>query len=123
MKGHDIIVIGSSAGGIKALRTILTNLPADINAAIFIVQHLSANSPSFLPEILADVGSLPVVHPDAEEQFEIGKIYVARPRLSPFDRSRARACSARAHKRTGSGRLSMLCSAQPPGLTAQEFWV
>jgi two-component system chemotaxis response regulator CheB len=49
MIGHDIIVIGSSAGGVKALSTIVTNLPADINAAIFIVQHLSANSPSFLP--------------------------------------------------------------------------
>jgi two-component system, chemotaxis family, protein-glutamate methylesterase/glutaminase len=51
MNGHDIIVIGSSAGGIKALSTIVTSLPADINVAIFIVQHLSANSPSFLPEI------------------------------------------------------------------------
>src|ERR671911_55096 len=79
MNGHDIIVIGSSAGGIKALSTIVTNLPADINAAIFIVQHLSANSPSFLPEILGDVGSLPVVHPDDEEQFQTGKIYVAPP--------------------------------------------
>ena len=34
MIGHDIIVIGSSAGGIKALSTIVTNLSADINAAI-----------------------------------------------------------------------------------------
>jgi two-component system, chemotaxis family, protein-glutamate methylesterase/glutaminase len=76
---HDIIVIGSSAGGIKALSTIITNLPADINAAIFIVQHLSANSPSFLPEILGDVGSLPVVHPANEEKFQFGKIYVAPP--------------------------------------------
>jgi two-component system chemotaxis response regulator CheB len=79
MIGHDIIVIGSSAGGIKALSTIVTNLPADINAAIFIVQHLSANSPSFLPEILGDVGSLPVIQPGDKEQFETGKIYVARP--------------------------------------------
>lgn len=79
MIGHDIIVIGSSAGGIKALSTIVTNLPADINAAIFIVQHLSANSPSFLPEILGDVGSLPVVHPADEEQFQTRKIYVAPP--------------------------------------------
>ena len=77
--GHDIIVIGSSAGGIKALTTIVTNLPSDINAAIFIVQHLSANSPSFLPEILGDVGSLPVIQPVDQEQFETGKIYVARP--------------------------------------------
>ena len=79
MIGHDIIVIGSSAGGIKALSTIVTNLPADINAAIFIVQHLSGNNPSFLPEILGDAGSLPVIQPDDQKQFETGKIYVARP--------------------------------------------
>jgi two-component system, chemotaxis family, protein-glutamate methylesterase/glutaminase len=79
MVGHDIIVIGSSAGGVKALSTIISSLPADINAAIFIVQHLAANSPSFLPGILQDVGSLPAVHPVDEEKFQKGNIYVAPP--------------------------------------------
>lgn len=32
MFGHDIIVIGASAGGIKALGAIVGVLPADINA-------------------------------------------------------------------------------------------
>jgi two-component system chemotaxis response regulator CheB len=80
MSNHDIIVIGSSAGGIKALTTIITHLPADIDAGIFIVQHLASNSsPDILPRILRDVGSLPAVHPADGEKFEKGKIYVAPP--------------------------------------------
>ena len=35
-----LIVIGSSAGGIKPLRAVLSSLPADLPAAIIIVQHL-----------------------------------------------------------------------------------
>jgi two-component system chemotaxis response regulator CheB len=48
MPGHDIIVIGTSAGGLKALSAIVTDLPADINAAFFIVQHLAPDKPSML---------------------------------------------------------------------------
>ncbi len=36
MLGHDIIVIGTSAGGLKALGAILGPLPADLDAVIFI---------------------------------------------------------------------------------------
>jgi two-component system, chemotaxis family, protein-glutamate methylesterase/glutaminase len=79
MPCHDIIVIGSSAGGIKALSSIVANLEPDIDAAIFIVQHLGANSPSFLPEIFCDVGSVTAVHPADQEKIKKGKIYVAPP--------------------------------------------
>ncbi|NEQ26170.1 MAG: chemotaxis protein CheB, partial [Microcoleus sp. SIO2G3] len=48
MPRHDIIVIGTSAGGLKALGAILGDLPADLEAAIFIVQHLAADKPSIL---------------------------------------------------------------------------
>jgi two-component system, chemotaxis family, protein-glutamate methylesterase/glutaminase len=79
MSGHDIVVIGSSAGGVKALGSIVSNLPSDIDAAIFIVQHLAPNSPSFLPQIFQDVGSLPAIHPADNEQIVRGRIYVAPP--------------------------------------------
>lgn len=79
MFGHDIIVIGASAGGIKALGAIIGSLPADINATIFIVQHLAAATPSILPQILADVGFLPASHPLDGEPIETGRIYVAPP--------------------------------------------
>jgi len=79
MPGHDIIVIGSSAGGVKALGAILGTLPTDIDATIFIVQHLAADKPSLLPKILADLGSLPVSHPSDGELIQKARIYVAPP--------------------------------------------
>jgi len=48
----DIFVLGSSAGGIDALRRLVRNLPADINAALFVVQHVPSWHRSELPEIL-----------------------------------------------------------------------
>ena len=79
MPGHDIIVIGASAGGIKALGVLVGALPADIDATLFIVQHLAADTPSILPQILADVGSLPASHPSDGEPILPGRIYVAPP--------------------------------------------
>ena len=79
MPGHDIIVIGTSAGGLKALGAILSTLPADIAAALLIVQHLAADKPSILPQILIDVSSLPASHPSDGELIQKGRIYVAPP--------------------------------------------
>lgn len=79
MPEHDVIVIGTSAGGLKALGVILGALPADINAALFIVQHIAADKPSILPKILTDVSSFPASHPVDGEELQKGRIYVAPP--------------------------------------------
>jgi two-component system chemotaxis response regulator CheB len=39
-RGRDIIVIGTSAGGLEALDRLVAQLPGDIPAAILIVQHM-----------------------------------------------------------------------------------
>ena len=36
---HDIIVIGASLGGVKALQTLVRALPDDLAASLFIVMH------------------------------------------------------------------------------------
>lgn len=79
MDHHDIVVIGSSAGGVNALRALLASLPRDLNASIFVVQHVSADSESFLPSILSAAGEIPASHPVDGEQIQRGRIYVARP--------------------------------------------
>lgn len=79
MPGHDVIVIGTSAGGLKALGAILSALPTNLNAMIFIVQHLAPDKPSILPEILADLSVLPASHPTDGESIQTGRIYVAPP--------------------------------------------
>ena len=79
MPGHDIIVIGASAGGVEALVTVVGSLPADLPAAVFIVLHIPAQSPSLLPGILSRSGPLVALHPEDGDALEREKIYVAPP--------------------------------------------
>jgi two-component system chemotaxis response regulator CheB len=79
MATRDIIVIGASAGGVQALTTLVTNLPADLPAAVFIVLHVSANVPSLLPSILGRESKLEVAHAVHGELITRGKVYVAPP--------------------------------------------
>ncbi len=77
--GHDIIVIGASAGGVEALTNLVARLPADLPAAVFIVLHIPAYGASVLPGILSRHGPLPAVHPTGGESVQNGHIYVAPP--------------------------------------------
>jgi two-component system chemotaxis response regulator CheB len=73
----DIVVIGASAGGVTALKELVSTLPADFKGSVFIVLHIPAYSESRLPWILEKAGQLPVVHPQDGDLIEAGKIYVA----------------------------------------------
>jgi two-component system chemotaxis response regulator CheB len=77
MAERDIIVIGGSAGGIKAMRGILAGLPASIPAAIFLVLHTSPNSPGLLPQLLTTPDAPPVRYARNGDVFERGIVYVA----------------------------------------------
>lgn len=79
MATRDTIVIGASAGGVQALKTLVENLPPDLAAAVLIVLHVPAGSPSLLPSILARGSSLPVAHALNNERIKQGRIYVAPP--------------------------------------------
>ena len=79
MPDHDIIVIGTSAGGLDALKRLTGGLPPDLPAAVFVVQHLSPHMPSILPQALSRAGPLPAQHPTDQQAFEYGQIYVAPP--------------------------------------------
>jgi two-component system chemotaxis response regulator CheB len=79
MPRHDIIVIGASAGGVEAVQKVVSQLPAEFPAAIFVVVHIHPGSPSFLPEILARAGRLPAVDGPDSVPIEPGRIYVAPP--------------------------------------------
>jgi two-component system chemotaxis response regulator CheB len=79
MDKRNIVVIGSSAGGVNALKQLTSSLPRDLDASIFIVQHLAADSPSMLPQILSHAGPLPSVHAQDGQQIQTGMIYVAPP--------------------------------------------
>ncbi|HEY1799046.1 MAG TPA: chemotaxis protein CheB [Stellaceae bacterium] len=75
---HDIVVIGGSAGALDAMLDLMRGLPADYRGSLFMVSHIGAN-PSQLPELLAEAGQLPAVHPRHLQQIEAGHVYVAPP--------------------------------------------
>ena len=79
MPGHDIIVIGASAGGLETLQRLVKSLPAGLAASVFIVLHVSADSPLLLPSILEKAGKLPAVSPADKTRIAHGRIYVAPP--------------------------------------------
>jgi two-component system chemotaxis response regulator CheB len=79
MAKRDTIVIGASAGGVKALSQLVSDLPADLAAAVFIVLHIPADPPSFLPVILSRDSKLPVAHARNGETIKPGHVYVAPP--------------------------------------------
>jgi two-component system chemotaxis response regulator CheB len=78
MPKRNIIVIGASAGGVDALKTLTSYLPEDLAATIFIVMHIG--SESFLPEILSRAGRLPAVPAQDKKRYRRGCIYCAPAR-------------------------------------------
>ena len=75
---RDIIVIGASAGGVEALSKLIESLPADLPAAIFVVQHIPAFAPSRLHRVLSGYTELTVKAAEDGESIRPGTIYVAQ---------------------------------------------
>ncbi|AMM51789.1 hypothetical protein TH61_12210 [Rufibacter sp. DG15C] len=73
---HEIIVIGTSAGGMAVLCDLLSQLPKDLPAAIFIVQHLARDSNA---EVLVDrlnkITPLTCQVAQHEQAIEMGHVY------------------------------------------------
>jgi two-component system chemotaxis response regulator CheB len=62
---------------LEAIKTVISGLPTQLPAAIFLVLHIGAN-PSDLPRLLNHtVGTLPVSYPKDGEPIQLGHIYVA----------------------------------------------
>jgi two-component system chemotaxis response regulator CheB len=76
---RDIVVIGTSAGGVTALLALAKTLPADFPAPIFVVLHVAPDSPSLMPELLNAVSALEARHPANGEIVRAGVIYLAPP--------------------------------------------
>ncbi len=79
MSGHDIVVIGASAGGVEALLKLVSKLPTDLPASVFVVLHIPPQSPSLLPVILSRSSPLPATHPKDGTHIKRGHIYIAPP--------------------------------------------
>lgn len=75
----DIVAMAASAGGLNAIITILSGLPASFPACILVVQHLDPHYKSLLPEILARRTRLKVAAAQEGSVVEAGTVLVAPP--------------------------------------------
>ena len=78
MARSSIIVIGASAGGVAALRSLAAALPNALSAPVLVVLHIGAYR-SELPALLNAAGPLPAKHAEDGETIFPGHIYVAPP--------------------------------------------
>ena len=74
--GSNLLVLGSSAGGIEALSRVVSDLPTDLPAAVVIAQHLDPRRSSHLAEILQRHTALPIRVIDGATPLEDGVIFV-----------------------------------------------
>ena len=77
---RELIAIGASWGGLRAVGDVLAGLPGDFAPAVVVAQHRSPDSvPGALTEALGRRTALPVCEPDDKEPVEGGRVYVAAP--------------------------------------------
>jgi len=75
----EVVAIASSAGGMKALISILSGLPASFRAAILVVQHLDPRHRSLLADLLSRRTEMKVVEASLGERVLPGVAYIAPP--------------------------------------------
>ena len=78
MEKRNILAIGTSAGGITAMQRLFAAMPREVEATVFVVQHVGITR-SVLPMVLSRAGWLPAFHPEDGERVRPGWIHVAPP--------------------------------------------
>lgn len=74
---YKAVVIGTSAGGMEALKTIFSSIKKEFKLPIIIVQHVSPNSPNYLAEYLKKFTKLNIKEADEKEKVLGGNVYIA----------------------------------------------
>jgi two-component system, chemotaxis family, protein-glutamate methylesterase/glutaminase len=76
---RDVVVVGASAGGLKALRQLVAYLPEDLPAAVLVTTHLAPTVRSQVSTVLDKAGALPAVEAADGMPMLPGTIYTAVP--------------------------------------------
>jgi len=80
LAGHpDVVLLGASAGGVETLKRLVATFDATMDAAVFVVLHVSPDGTSVLPGILSRAGPFEARHVTGDAPIEHGCIYVAPP--------------------------------------------
>jgi two-component system, chemotaxis family, protein-glutamate methylesterase/glutaminase len=76
---YEIVVIGTSLGGLMALETVLGALPARFPVPVVVVQHRNKNSDSTLTGLLRRHTALKVYDAEDKMPLEPGAVYIGPP--------------------------------------------
>lgn len=77
--GYDIVMVGTSWGGLAVLRTLVAGIPASFTMAITIIQHRHKDSDQSLRLLLQESSLLEVCDVEDKMPIEHGRVYVAPP--------------------------------------------
>ncbi len=77
--GYDLVVVGTSWGGLAALRTLVAGLPETFSMALVLIQHRHKDSDHLLRVLLQERSALGVWEVEDKMPLEHGRIYVAPP--------------------------------------------
>lgn len=73
----NVVLVGASWGGVKAVGDVLSSLPSDFAAAVLVAQHRPADLPGFLPKTLGQRTALRVKEAEDREPICKGTVYLA----------------------------------------------
>jgi two-component system chemotaxis response regulator CheB len=73
----DIVVVGTSIGGLNALQTLLSGLPDGFPVPVVIAQHRGKNSEIGLCDFLGRTSRIPISEPEDKEEIFPGHAYLA----------------------------------------------
>jgi two-component system chemotaxis response regulator CheB len=74
-----IVAIGASYGGLEAIKTILSGLPADFKIPVVIVLHIGNNTISSYLSLLNNKTNFTVKEAEEKELIQPGTVYFAPP--------------------------------------------
>ncbi len=77
MNNDRLVIIGSSTGGPRALNTVIPMLPADLPAAVMVIQHMPAGFTRSLAERLDGSSQLMVKEAEPGDTLMVGRILLA----------------------------------------------
>lgn len=76
IKTQTIVGIGASAGGLDAIQQLFSHLPSDLGFSYMIVQHLSPNFKSLMPELLGKFTDMKILSVESPMGIEPNCIYL-----------------------------------------------
>jgi two-component system chemotaxis response regulator CheB len=74
--GVSVVVVGTSLGGLSALRVLLSGLPGEFRPPLVVVQHRSKTADDGLVNLLDKETPLSVSEPNDKEPLEPGHVYI-----------------------------------------------